>query len=855
MSKLFQTAALLTLGLPAGASSQQLASKDNPQVMNPAVSATAVRASRAPVIDGRDDDDAWRSAPVIDQFLEYEPDEGVETRFKTEARVMYDNQNFYVVVRMFDPAPDSIVTLLARRDVRVPSEQLKIIIDSYHDRRTAYQFAVNPAGVKRDFYLSEDSREDPSWDAVWDVATTIDSLGWVAEYKIPWSQLRYASKPSHTFGFMIVRDVARTQERISWPLFRRNQAGLVSQFGEISGIVGIPAPRRIEVVPYIVTKNATQQGAEGYSHKSDITAGADVKFGITSNLTVDATINPDFGQVEADPAQLNLTAFETFFGERRPFFLEGSSIFSFPISCDDGDCNGLFYSRRIGRNPQLSGIYGDGGSPTSTTILGAAKLTGRLGNGLSVGLMDAVTQREAGPDDITLEPRSNYLVGRLQQDLRNGNSGVGLMLTAVNRDIDDASRSFLREKAYTGGIDARHRFLDGRYLLSGFLSGSTVSGDPEAIALLQRCTGFSCGHSYERPDDDLEYDPTRTRLTGDAEQISLEKIGGGVTRFSVGYQRFSPGFEINDVGFLPRGDQQMAWGWFGLQFNTPRAFYRRAFLNFNEHAQFTTEGLRTSIGGNFNAHVQFKNTWWAHFGANAQNFLSAYDDREARGGPAIRRSASGGGFIGFEGDSRRRVIPQIFGNFGTGDDGHSRRWSFDPSVDFRASTRFTLGLGVSYSENVNDNQFRAIFGEVGVDTTHYTFARLDQTTLAATLRTDLIFTPNLSLQIYAQPFVTTGAYANWRELSDPRAEVYDARYQPFIAGGDPGGFNFTQFNSNTVLRWEYRPGSTLFFVWQQGRENFEPVASSFDFDRDRRVLFDQHPNNTLLIKGSYWINF
>ncbi|MGK2962433.1 MAG: DUF5916 domain-containing protein, partial [Gemmatimonadaceae bacterium] len=338
------------------ASTASVESRDLPATSTASpTAAMASRATAAPVLDGKLDDPAWQTAQSIDKFLEYEPNQGAETRFRTDARVVHDDRYLYVMARMYDPAPDSIISLLSRRDVRTQSEQLKLVIDSYHDKRTAYQFIVNPAGVKRDFYVSNDNNEDATWDAVWDVATAIDSLGWVAEFRIPFSQLRFASKQEHTFGLMIVRDVARTGARISWPLYHRDRNGYVSQAGEISGISGVSQPSRLEVAPYVVTKNETRPSGSSYDHPQSFSAGADVKYGLSSNLTLNATINPDFGQVEADPSVLNLSAFEQFFEERRPFFLEGSGIFTFNTACGDIDsgCTGLFYSRRVGRSPQL----------------------------------------------------------------------------------------------------------------------------------------------------------------------------------------------------------------------------------------------------------------------------------------------------------------------------------------------------------------------------------------------------------------------------------------------------------------------------------------------------------------------
>jgi hypothetical protein len=816
-----------------------------------ATAAIATKATTAPVLDGKLDDPAWATAQSIDQFLEYEPNQGAETRFKTDVRIVHDDKYLYVMARMYDPAPDSIISLLSRRDVRTQSEQLKLVIDSYRDRQTAYQFIVNPAGVKRDFYVSNDNNEDATWDAVWDVATAIDSLGWVAEFRIPFSQLRFANTPEHTFGFMIVRDVARTGARISWPLFHRERQGYVSQAGELGGISGIGRPSRLEIAPYVVTKNEPRPSGSSFEHPQSVSAGADLKYGISSNLTLNATINPDFGQVEADPSVLNLSAFEQFFEERRPFFLEGSGIFTFNTSCGDIDsgCTGLFYSRRIGRSPQLSGLYGDEKSATNTTILGASKLTGRLGRGMSVGFLDAVTQREAGTEGRAIEPATNYAVGRLRQDLRDGQTAIGLMVTGVNRYLDDDTETFLRRSAYTGGLDVRHRFLNKNYEMRTYLAASTISGTAQAITSTQR-DGV---HRYQRPDDDVEVDPTSTSLTGNAERLSISKFGGGVTRFQSVLQRFSPGFETNDLGFQSRADEQMFRNWFALQYNKPTRFFQRRNFNFNTMQKWTTEGLPLTVGLNTNWHVQFRNFMWGHFGVNYGDFARMFNDRVARGGPALRRSANLDLWTGIESDNRKAYTGNIFGGIYRNDLGRTRSWWINPGGQFRVGSQLSASMGLNYSRDINDAQWRANFGVSGVDTTHYTFARLDQKTLSLTTRINYTATPTLSFQFYGAPFISTGGYSNWRELDNPRAENYEDRFKPFTGHGDPGGFNFKQFRSNTVMRWEYRPGSTLFLVWAQGRE-IDGVANDFSFGRDLKNVFDTHPNNTFLVKVSYWLN-
>lgn len=812
--------------------------------------AQASRAGKAIVLDGRDDDEAWRTAQVIDAFRQFDPKEDAEPRFRTEARVVFDDRNLYVLVRMFDPHPDSILPLLARRDVRTESDQVKIVIDSYHDRRSGYEFATNPAGVKRDYLMSNDGNEDDSWDGVWDVATSIDSLGWVAEFRIPLSQLRFAKADQHTFGFGIWRDIQRYGERDSWPLYRRNKAGLSSQLGELRGIDGIGTPRRLETTPYTVTKNLSHPAAAGdFGRQQLVSVGADVKYGLTSNMTLDATINPDFGQVEADPSVLNLTAFEQFYQERRPFFMEGQGIFQYNLSCSDGTCSGLFYSRRIGRSPQLGGQYYDASNPQNTTILGAAKVTGRLSNGLSIGIIDAMTQREVGQGDKTIEPAANYAVVRLQQDLRKGNSGFGLMLTSTNRALDNWSEDYLRRGAYTAGLDFRHRFHKNEYEVSGYLAGSRVNGSATAIASLQQ----NSVHGYQRPDAGLDFDPTATAMGGATMQLALNKQGGGKTRFFTGYTRTTPGFEINDLGFESRADQQSYSNWFQVAWQKPTRWYRSVSVNFNQWTVGNTAGQLTDLGGNINAHAQFTNQWWGHAGFNLNALAGAVDDRVARGGPAVRQVYNRSGWFGVEGDRRLRVQPFFFGQGQFRDAAGSWNFGVSPEVAFRMASRMQARIGVSLTRSVNDAQW---YGNVtdAAGATHYTFARLDQHVASLTSRFDFTATRTLSLQVYAAPFVATGAYRNWKELADPKAASYTGRYKAYASTSSLNDFNFKEFRSNTVVRWEYRPGSTLFFVWSQGRQQDGMNAGTFEASRDMRDLFKARPDNTFLIKASYWVS-
>src|SRR6058998_3010824 len=670
-----------------------------------ATTATAVRAAHPPAIDGRDDDPVWREAPAITQFREFQPKQDGDPRFATEAKVAYDDRYLYVFIRAFDPHPDSILKLLARRDVRAATDQLKIIIDSYHDRRNGYEFAVNPAGVKRDYAIYNDAQEDDAWDAVWDVGTQVDALGWTAEFQIPLSQLRYVPRPTNTFGFAVWRDIQRYGDRLSWPLYRNSQAGITSQLGELTGLEGLPSPRRPELAPYMVTKNVSVPTGGTFDRSQKVTGGADLKYGITPNLTLDATINPDFGQVEADPAVLNLTAFESFFQERRPFFVQGAGIFRFDVNCAAvNDCStgeGLFYSRRIGRAPQID--YGDPNPPNATTIYGAAKLTGRLPGGQTVGVVDAVTGREVATLDRTMEPTTNYAAVRIQQDLRNSESGVGAMVTAVNRNLDGWTEGSLHRSAYAGAVDFRHRFFGRRYQISGSLDFSRVAGRPSAIAATQQ----DPVHYYQRPGAGVSYDSTRTSLAGDAEELKFGKVGGGITRFETSYQRRSQGFEVNDLGFLLQADQQSWNTWFAFQSRHPSSFYQTAFWNFNWWQFWTAAGTPVERAANTNVHAQLNNRWWVHGGVTAGQLGTTYCDRNcSRGGPAVRVDPYLSAWGEVDGDARPALVPYTWLNYFRGDGGRSERFNGNTQITLRVASQFKTSLTLSATHNVNHIQSR-----------------------------------------------------------------------------------------------------------------------------------------------------
>ena len=821
----------------------------------PAKRVTAARAAQPPVIDGRDDEAVWREAAPITEFQERRPSEGGHPKLPTEAKVAYDAGNLYVFVRAFDPHPDSIITVLARRDYFTPSDMVWLFLDSYHDRRTGFEFGVNPSGVKLDAQIYNDGNEDFAWDAVWDVATRIDSLGWTAEFRIPLTQLPYGRQRTHTFGFTVDRDVYRYAQRVSWPLFRQSQAGFVSQFGEVTGLDNLEAPRRLEAAPYFVTKNVSHFNATSIGRTQDVTVGGDLKYRVAPNLKLDATINPDFGQVEADPGVLNLTAFETFFREQRPFFVQGAGQFQWNVNCTAvNDCStgeGLVYSRRIGRAPELAGIYSDTTSRAFTTILGAGKLTGRLPGGLTIGALDAVTEHQTGAGGVTIEPATNYGVLRLRQDLRGGESSIGGIVTTVNRSTDSWSSPYLHSSAYVGAMDFRHRFPGGRYELSGSVDFSRVAGSAQAIASTQQ----SSTHYYQRPDV-LRFDSTRTSLAGDAEGLQFGKVGGNHLLFQTNVERRSPGFEVNDLGYLQRADQVTWSTWAGFFDRHTRRLYQRFQWNFNWWQYWTTAGLPEERAFNTNTHTTFNNAWSLHFGGTAGQLGTTYCYSCARGGPAVRQDPYLAPWLGINGDDRKAIVPYLWFNWFRADGGRSRNFSFGPEIDFKIAARVTAALSPSYSRRTSDVQ--SLGSTTDTSGTHYLFGHLEQKQLGLTMRVTYPFTANMSLQVYAQPFISKGTFSNVRELSaTPRAADYASRYQAY---GDTaytnniGGFNFKQFRSNVVFRWEYRPGSALFVVWSQGRRGSAGLEGERSFSGDMNDLFNLRPDNSFLVKLSYWIN-
>jgi hypothetical protein len=852
--------------------------------------AQAARRSGPIVIDGRLDDAAWAAAPVSSGFTQSYPTPGAQPVSPTEFRVLYDDQALYVGIRMHDAHPDSIAAQLARRDASgIYSDWVHLIIDSYRDRRTAFRFTVNPKGVKKDVYTSDDGQEDANWDAVWDVATLVDSGGWNAEYRIPLSQLRFGGADKgaeRIWGFQVMRDIARRQARDSWAPWTRRDPGFVSRFGDLRGLVDVPSPSRLEVMPYVsasATRAPGDQNDPFYS-KTDFkpSVGGDLRYGLPGGLTLTATVNPDFGQVEVDPSVVNLSAFETFFPEKRPFFLEGGDVFNFGQVRTFNDYGSLryFYSRRIGRSPQRflgdpSIRYAD--VPGETTIAAAAKVTGKVGL-WTVGLIDGITPEEKADVQLTdgdrtttpVEPFTNYFAGRGKRDFRNGQSVVGGMITSTARKVDsDVFNGFLRSNATFGGLDFEHSFANRAWVTSGFVGGSHVSGSKEAIAATQ----LNSSHYYQRPDADyIQFDPNRTSLDGHLGEIALQKNGG--LHASLAYKEVSPGLELNDLGFQGRGDYRALSVLNGFQQDKAGKNFRDYLVYW--YATQTWNFGGTSIYRSLNGGLQgtLSNFWYTgiNWGVNPHY----YNDRFTRGGPEAQ--VPSGWYIGADvtSDSRRQVVVGSGFNYAADESGGISPSAY-VNLDWRPTTSLRIRFQPSWNGGTATGQYvRSVADPLATNTfgRRYVFADIHQTTLAMDTRIEWTFTPEVSLQMYAQPFVASGRYVNFKEFRTPRTynfSVYGRDQGTIARSGsgvytvDPDGsgaapsfqfgdpnFNVRNLRGNAVLRWEYRPGSALFFVWQQERSGFEPIGD-FSAGRDIGNIFKTTPTNVFLVKATYWL--
>jgi hypothetical protein len=812
-------------------------------------------------VDGHLDEAAWQHVPAASDFTQAWPQPGAPATKRTEFRVIFDDEALYVGVRMLDSDVANIAAPLARRDAtNIYSDWVHLMVDSFHDRRNAFRFSVNPRGVQKDVLHSDDNVEDLFWDAVWQVATSIDDKGWTAEYRIPFTQLRFgpaAPGSERTWGIQIQRDIAHINERDTWAPWSMAAGGFVRFFGDVAGVGDVPPTRRLEAAPYVSDRIDRLPGtaANPFYHAtgSHPSVGADVKLGVSRGLTLTATVNPDFGQVEVDPAVVNLSAFEISFPEKRPFFTEGANVFAFGRLRVGPTFNGqqFFYTRRIGRPPQrsVSGAqYVD--TPDETTILGAAKLSGKSGP-WTVGVLDALTDKETADfqspggalGTTAVEPRSNYLIGRVQRDFRRGATVIGALVTSANRDLGDTVfRDLLRTRAQAGGVDFDHRWGGGNWSLTGYAVGSTIGGSAGVIAGAQR----SSSRYYQRPDArQITLDPTRTSLGGHMAEVAFQKTGR--LYLSLDAKDASPGFEVNDLGFQGRVDYRSVADRIGYNSFKAGAHLRTWSANAGTNNAWNYDGDRiwNSV---FGSAIGTLNNFWAF------NVFWEYDpgvvsDRLTRGGPLGFSPTTWAVFASVASDARRRVFSSL--NLSrAGDREGSIRNTVTGTVELRPSTSVRITIGPTITVNNAATQYYTSLTDAAAASTlgkRYVFAALDQHTVSADTRVDWILTPTLSFQLYAQPFISIGDYHGFKSLRTPRTNVYD----PYAVTANPD-FNVRSLRGNAVVRWEYRPGSAIYAVWQQMRSGAGP-AGDYEFGRDWRGIFETRPANVFLIKASYWI--
>ncbi len=838
-----------------------LRAQADPHAGHPVPTATAARLTAAIHLDGHLDEAAWAAATPVTEFTQYDPEEGKPASEATEARVLYDDEALYVGVRLHDRG--HVNTRLGRRDMDLSdADWFGVQIDSYHDHLTGFGFDVNPSGVRRD-ESKTDRGDDNSWDAVWEVATTVDSGGWTAEFRIPFSQLRFNPRVT-TWGVLFERIIGRRSEYATSSYTPRTERGGIARWGHLAGLAGVRPGKRLELLPYTVAR-ASYVDPRGNPFRSDheygTRVGADLKYRVTSNLTLDATVNPDFGQVELDPAVVNLTQFETVFEERRPFFVEGRDIFNFN-SGNSGVIpagGGLFYSRRVG------GLTGgvqppvlEADVPEQTRILGAAKLSGQTAGGWSIGVLDALTGREtarylddAGEHRLVAEPLTNFFVGRLKRDLRGGRTYVGAMVTAVNRRLETPElRGALSSAGYTAGADFKHEFASRRWRVTGFGSLSRVQGDSLAILREQLFVPY---HQFGRPDSDvLRVDSAATSLGGFQGEVRLIKQAGGHWRGGGGVATITPGYEIADLGSQRRASRvDVDAGATYLQ-QRPGPVFRtwQASLSARHEWNYDGDDILTSF--NSNGFFQHLSYWSANYSLGFQP--RTLDDRLTRGGPVAVRPVLMSGFAQIDSDARKPLVGSL-GGYLQHDEAGGGDVNVYGSVQLKTSPRWNLSVGPSYDRatvaaqalgSVADTTAAALFGR------RYLFTDLRQTTVSMDFRFNYTFNPDLTLQVYVAPFVSAVDFGDsTRYLVAPRTFDFATDH---LTGVHPEDFNVRSLRGNAVLRWEWRPGSTMFVAWQQQREDFGEGVGDFSFGRDRAALFGARPDNVFLIKVNYWLN-
>lgn len=841
-----------------------------------------------PEIDGHLNDPCWNNVEWGGDFIQMQPYENKAPSQQTKFKILYDDNNLYVFIKAFDTEPDKISRRISRRD-NFDGDMVSIQIDSYYDQQTAFSFTAMASGAKGDEAVSQDGNNwDESWNPIWYLKTSIDNEGWNAEMKIPFSQLRFGKKDEHIWGIQIMRHIFRLEERSNWQYIPKGSPGTVHLFGELHGIKDINPRKQIELLPYVVARTERFEKEEGNpfldGKKSVLSAGLDGKAAITNDLTLDFSINPDFGQVEADPSEVNLSAFESYFSERRPFFIEGKNIYEFEpsnsIVIHNMGADNLFYSRRIGRYPHNSpelkeNEYAD--IPDASTILGAVKLSGKTKKGLSIGILESVTAKENAVIDNngarrkeSVEPLTNYFVGRLQQDFNKGETVLGGIITAVNRDITNPALDYLPTAAYTGGLNFNRNWKERTWYFSANAEFSYIKGSKEAMIAAQR----SSARYFQRPDANyVSVDSSRTSLAGYGGTLKFGRSSKKRLQFETSLILRSPGLEFNDIGYMRYSDVIHHGSWVAYYLRDPFSIFNNFYLNTNYWAYWNFSGERLSAYTNMNFNTQFKNKW--RLNGNLTRSGNNKSTNLLRGGPTFILPGALNVNMNVQSNHARKASFYAGSYQGFGDVKSFRNQEYWAGLDFRPVNSLSLSFAPDYS--ITKSELQYVSENVMNNDPRYIFARLDQKTASFTFRINYTFTPELSLEYYGEPFISAGKYTNFKRVTFPKAEQFHNRYRNFTdqeIAFNPGDnlyavdedkdgasdysfdnpdFNFRQFRSNLVVRWEYSPGSTLFLVWSQGRTS-SVSEGSFDYGRDMKDLFGVTPHNVFLIKFSYWFS-
>lgn len=839
---------------------------------------------QVPLIDGQLNDSIWQTGNWSADFVQREPQENALPSMPTAFKIVYDTKYLYVGIKNYDTAPTKINHWMSRRD-GFEGDWVSIVLDSYHDLRSAFSLTITAAGVKGDQMISlNGANKDISWNPIWYAKTHINAQGWTAEMKIPLSQLRFGKAKNQVWGLQVIRKFFRNNETSVWQRIPLDASGWISEFGELQGLLQLKPQKQLEIQPFVVTslKTFEKEALNPYKnvYTKTLNAGLDGKVGITNDLTLDFTINPDFGQVEADPAAIALDGFQLFFREQRPFFVENKNIFNYrfssPIIGGTFSTDNLFYSRRIGRNPQGSVQLSEGEfekSPERTTILGAVKFSGKTKKGWSIGILESITNREyAHISDGTharqelVEPLTNYFVGRVQKDFNHKNTFIGGIVTSTVRNIEEKV-AFLHQSAHTAGIDLFHQWQDRTWYVGANLVMSHVTGSKEAILRTQSAVS----HLFQRVDaHHLNLDPNKTALTGTGGDIKLGKAGQGHIKFETGVTWRSPELELNDIGFMREADDIQNYA--GITYNSLKPFgiFRSASVGYRHWLKWDFESNLNYFDWDIELNGTFNNNWNATFGVFSQPHI--YSKSLLQGGPRIFLPDQYGIWWALGSDRRKQLFFRLDGWTKTGGEGSYYLLSSGINITYQPLNQLSISLAPRYTTIQHRLQYNAQL--VYQNEHRFITSRLNQETFGMAVRLNYSINPNLTIQYYGQPFITTGKYSHFNYVVNPLAKdhntqlaFYNSRQlspapgnNQYLVDEDENGvidynfknpdFSFVQFRSNLVLRYEYKPGSEVFLVWSQGLTNYAAPQSDLS-DSFRQQFFRQLPDNTFLIKLTY----